>query len=346
MISPNNRKTLSIAARLLFLVFLIVGSVYIITKQQTAAYQKKSGKTFGTYYHITYQSDRILTKEIEEVLKAVDNSLSMFNKHSTISKINGNQSDSTDKLLTEVYEIAQNVSKITDGAFDITVAPLVNLWGFGFDSNHSPTDKSIDSILHFVGFEKIQLKGNKIIKSDARQMLDFSAIAKGYACDKLAKLFNQYDIRNYMIEIGGEVYAKGRNSEKQPWRIGVSLPEEVNNNTSQEKIIDVIHSEKIALATSGNYRNFYYKDGKRYAHTINPKSGRPVEHTLLSATVMTNSCAKADAFATAFMVLGLEKSKQIVKTNKDIEAYLIYTDKDNKYNVWCSAKMKKLLDND
>lgn len=297
----------------------------------TESYIKDSGMVFGTTYSITYQYHENLKSDIEGVMQQVDNSLSPFNKSSVITAINNNTSTKADKYLTEVFTLAQAVNKETDGAFDITVAPLVNAWGFGFRSGKRPTEAQTDSLLAIVGQEKVTLKDGKIIKSDPRIMLDCSAIAKGFGVDKVAEFLSGKGIENYLVEIGGEISARGKNSRGTEWNIGITKPIDDSLSINQENQAVLQITDK-AMATSGNYRNFYYEGGKKYAHTINPHTGKPAQSDILSATVIAESCAVADAYATAFMVLGSKKAKEILKKHPELQAYLILSDN----SVWQS----------
>ena len=328
-----------------FLLFLVIGTVIIIKQQKNINYQHDEGFIFGTIYHITYHSNTNLKKEIEAELKKVDQSLSPFNKTSVISKVNRNENSVVDPMFKEVFLLAENISNETHGAFDITVAPLVNEWGFGFKKGVEPTRQVIDSLKHIVGYQKVKLTPkNYVQKQDPRIMLDCSAIAKGYGCDVVARLLRKNGINDYMIEIGGEIVTRGFNQKQEPWRIGVNKPTDDSLNTNQE-LQTVLNVTDIAMATSGNYRNFYYKNGKKYAHTIDPKTGYPVQHTLLSATVLAKDCATADAYATSFMVMGLEKAKEILNRHSELMAYLIYTNDDGKTEVWYSPSLKgKILE--
>ena len=297
----------------------------------TESYIKDSGMVFGTTYSITYQYHENLKSDIEDVMQQVDNSLSPFNKSSVITAINNNTSTKADKYLTEVFTLAQTVNKETDGAFDITVAPLVNAWGFGFRSGTRPTEAQTDSLLAIVGQEKVSLKDGEIIKSDPRIMLDCSAIAKGFGVDKVAEFLADKGIENFLVEIGGEISARGKNSRGTEWNIGITKPIDDSLSINQENQAVLQITDK-AMATSGNYRNFYYEGGKKYTHTINPHTGKPTQSDILSATVIAESCAVADAYATAFMVLGSEKAKEILKKHPELQAYLILSDN----SVWQS----------
>ena len=262
----------------------------------------------------------------------------MFNEQSTISKINNNQAVEPDKMFLDVFQLAQQVSKDTHGAFDITVAPLVNIWGFGFKHGQEPTKHAIDSLRQFVGYQKVSYDGKTIQKQDPRIMLDCSAIAKGYGADVVAGVLNEKGIKNYLVEIGGEIVTRGINEKRLPWKIGVTKPtdEAMEGNGELQTVLNVTDR---AMATSGNYRNFYYKGGRRYAHTIDPKTGYPVQHNILSATVLAERCAVADAYATSFMVMGLDKTKKILEKHPDLMAYIIYDDQGQN-KIWYSPSLK------
>lgn len=340
----NKRSKKRLSLQLGFLTFLIIGTILIIKHQHNMPYQHNRGSVFGTFYNITYQCDNDLQKEIEAELKKVDQALSMFNQESIISKINRNEKVELNEMFLQVINLAQKVSQDTDGAFDITVAPLVNAWGFGFKTGAKPSDVSIDSLMNTVGYKKISLKGRQLIKENKNTMLDCSAIAKGYGSDVVAAFLRKRGIENYMVEIGGEVVTQGISEKRVPWRIGVTKPTDDSLNVENE-LQTVLNVTNKSMATSGNYRNFYYKDGKKYAHTIDPKTGYPVQHSLLSATVLADNCATADAYATSFMVMGIEKAKGVLERHPELMAYFIYTDKNGNLAVWYSPTMKdKILE--
>lgn len=323
-----------------FLVVLIVGTVLILRKQ--APYQTDQGFVFGTIYKITYQSKENLKNDIEAELKKVDNSLSPFNKASVITRINENTDLTADSLFTEVFLLAKQISQETHGAFDITVAPLVNAWGFGFKNAAQVDSALIDSLTQFVGIDKVNLVNGKIVKKDPRLMLDCSAIAKGYGVDRVARLLDNKGVRNYMIDIGGELVMKGENPKMETWSIGVNKPIDDSLSVNQE-IQTVLKLTNVGLATSGNYRNFYYKGGKKYAHTIDPRTGYPIQHNILSATVVAPNCATADAYATSFMVLGLDSAKQICNAHPELDAYFIYTTDKGNTEIYYTTGMKQYL---
>lgn len=322
-----------------FLTLLVVGTILIIRQQRSMPYQKSSDFIFGTTYHITYQCDSDLTQSIKAELLKVDASLSPFNKGSVITAINENKDVSPDEMFKEVFSLAMDISKETDGAFDITVAPLVNAWGFGFKNGSQPSHHQVDSLLQLVGYKKVSMADGKVKKQDPRIMLDCSAIAKGYGTDRVARLLRNRGVQNYMVEIGGEVVTSGVNPERLPWKIGVTKPTDDSLNTGHE-LQTILNLTDKAMATSGNYRNFYYKGGKKFAHTIDPKTGYPVQHSILSATVIAKSCAVADAYATSFMVMGLDKARQVLERHPELMAYFIYSDEKGEMAVWFSPSLR------
>ena len=322
-----------------FLVFLIVGTVFIVRQQRSTPYQHDKGQVFGTFYHITYQNDTSLNNDILAELAKVDSALSMFNDKSIISRINRGEDVKTNEMFDTVFNLAENIADNTNGAFDITVAPLVNAWGFGFKTGNPPTKAAIDSLRSIVGYKKVALRNNRITKTDPRVMLDCSAIAKGYGCDVVAHLLQRHGIENYMVEIGGEVVTHGISEKRLPWKIGVTKPTDDSLAVDKE-LQTVLNVKDMAMATSGNYRNFYYKNGKKYAHTIDPKTGYPVQHNILSATVLAKHCAEADAYATSFMVMGLDGAKKTLENHPELMAYLIYADHKGNMQVWYSPSMK------
>ena len=317
----------------------IIIAIAVMMGHKDEPYQRNSGFIFGTSYNITYQCADDHKADIEKALAEVDASLSPFNDTSIITHVNRNEDVVLDNLFLDVFRLAQKINEDTDGAFDITVAPLVNAWGFGFKNGVNPDDNVIDSLRQVVGFNKVRLENNKVVKFDPRVMLDCSAIAKGYGVDVVANLLRKLGIKNFMVEIGGEVVTSGVNPERMPWRIGVTKPTDDSLSVNNE-LQTVINVTDKAMATSGNYRNFYYKEGRKNAHTIDPKTGYPVQHSILSATVITDDCATADAYATSFMVLGMEKARLVLDRHPEMMAYFIYSDDSGQNQVWFSPSLK------
>ncbi|MDE7377566.1 MAG: FAD:protein FMN transferase [Paraprevotella sp.] len=329
-------------ARWGFLLLLIAGTVYAIRTNRNIPFQRNEGMIFGTTYHITYQWDSDLHADIRNEMEKVNASLSPFNPRSIISAVNRNEDVLPDSMFTEVFELAGRISENTDGAFDITIAPLVNAWGFGFENNDRITPNQIDSLLAFVGHRKVSMENGRIVKRDPRTILDCSAIAKGYGCDVVARMLDRRGVRNYMVEIGGEIVLHGQNPRRKAWQIGINQPVEDSLNISG-KLETILNATDIAMATSGNYRNFYYKDGRKFAHTIDPHTGYPVQHSLLSSTVLAPECAVADAYATAFMVMGLDSAKQIAERHPELMVYFIYADEQGNNRSYYSPELKKMI---
>ena len=326
-----------------FLVLLIVGTVLIIRQQRSMPYRQVSDFVFGTTYKIIYQCDSDLSVAVRDELMKVDRSLSPFNKESVITAVNQNREVKLDPYFIEVFTKAMEVSRDTEGAFDITVAPLVNAWGFGFKHEQMPTKSQVDSLRQIIGYQKVSLVGGKVRKQDPRMMLDCSAIAKGFGVDAVARMLRNRGVQNFMVEIGGEVVTCGVNAQRLPWRVGVIKPSEDSLNVGHE-LQTILNVTDKAMATSGNYRNFYYKNGRRYAHTIDPKTGYPVQHSLLSATVVANSCTVADAYATSFMVMGRERAQQLLERHPELMAYLIYDDGHGDIAVWFSPSLRSKIE--
>ncbi|MCQ2218677.1 MAG: FAD:protein FMN transferase [Paludibacteraceae bacterium] len=316
---------------------IVLAFAFVIFQEpaKRSKYLVDTGRVHGTMYKLSYESPSgvSLTSDLDSLFHAFDLSLSTFNDSSIISRINHNDTTVVvDDYFTSVFETAMEVSRNTGGAFDMTVAPLVNAWGFGFKKKENVTPELIQSILAHVGYEKVKLEKGKIVKSDTCVMLDAAAIAKGYSCDVVARYLENKGVKNFMVDIGGEVVVKGFNPQGKLWSIGIEKPIEDSTMLHQE-LQSIIQLENRAVATSGNYRQFYHLGGKKYSHTINPHSGYPVNHNLLSATVVAPDCKTADAYATAFMVLGLEESMLLVNYIPDMEAYFIYENEMGEMSV-------------
>lgn len=327
----------------IWLAFLILATIWILVRRnQQNDYNSITGFVFGTVYNITYQYKGDLKSEIEAELKRFDFSLSPFNDSSVISRVNRNEELVTDTFFQKCFNRSMEISRDTKGAFDITIAPLANAWGFGFKKGAFPDSLMIDSLLQITGYDKVKLVDGKVTKNDPRIMLSCSAVAKGYAVDVVAHFLESKGIKNYIVDIGGEVVVKGKNSQGGLWRIGINKP--IDDSLSRQKDLQtILEITNAGLATSGNYRNYYYKDGKKYAHTIDPRTGYPVQHSILSSTVIAKDCMTADALATAFMVMGLEEAEKFCKADPNIDAYFIYSGKDGKFETYFTEGMKKYI---
>ena len=292
-----------------------------------------SGVVWTTDYHITYQGRIDLNDSVQAVLNAVDMSASVYNEKSVISAINAGRSDAVDACLKHLYEASLKVHKASDGAFDPTVMPLVNAWGFGYKNGQLPTRAQLDSILQFVGLEKTRLEQDRIVKQDPRTQFDFSSIAKGYACDEIGRMLERNGVENYMVEIGGEVAVKGVSPRGDKWNVSIDMPQSDPNGVHHESVM-TLSLENGGVATSGNYRKYKEVDGKRISHIVNPKTGMSEESTLLSVTITAPDCMTADAWATACMAMGTEKTQTLMENEKKMGVMTIATTPNGSYEVW------------
>lgn len=292
------------------------------------------GSTMGTTYHITYfdADGRNFKKEIDSLLIDFNQSLSTYIPDSEISTFNKHAILKFElPYFLPMLEMSKEVYDLSGGAYDPTVGPLVNAWGFGPEGRQTPDPLVVDSLIRLVGFDSIYYDSVSVCKLKANIQLDFSAIAKGYGADVISDFLLAQNIENHFVEIGGEIMCHGTNQQNKKWRVGINVPSPDAEMQSAHAIISL--SDK-GIATSGNYRNYYIKDGRKYAHTISPVTGAPVEHSLLSATVVAQDCATADAVATALMVMGLEKGKEMLEEREDLEAYLIYSDDNGRMKMY------------
>lgn len=328
--------------RKLFAHLCLLVSILLISCGQEPRYYEVSGR-LHTPYHIKFEHTKSLEKEIDEQLKYFYHLFNAFDSTSVISRVNRNEPVEVDTLFQRVFRKAMEVSALTDGAYDVTCAPLINLWGFGFSRMDSVTPARIDSLRQFIGFQKVRLEGNRVVKDDPRLIMNFSSIADGTVCDMIARRLEQEGVRNYLVEFGGEMRVCGVNPSGQNWRLGITKPTDDTLGINQALEQIVAFPRPLGMATSGNYRNFYVKDGKRYAHTIDPRVGTPVQRDILSATIVAPDAMTADAFATAFMVLGAEEAKALHRKVPDIEYFIIRADSTGGYHTEYSAGFRPFL---
>jgi len=298
----------------------------------------------GTTYHITYfdSKNRDFKPKIEQILKEFDNSVSTYKKNSIISKINANvENVKIDHYFKTCFIKAKEVWKITDGAFDPTVYPLVNAWGFGPGKKMKLEQRQIDSIIQFVDFNLIELKKNKVVKKDLRVALDFNSFAQGYSVDIVSDFLNKKGIKSYLVEIGGEVYAKGKKPDGSFWSVGIEKP--IDNKETSNALKAIVKLENLAIATSGNYRKFFVENGVKYSHQIDPKTGYTSKNNLLSTSIITKYCMDADALATGLLVMGIEKSIAFLELHKEIQAFLIYSDEFGNFKIYETEGLKNIL---
>lgn len=316
----------AVGMRDLFLLSMLLMFVSCNTQKNT----KVSGPVFGTSYGITYYSEttKDFQKEFDSLFSVINKSLSTYKEDSDISKINRNEDTNVDGHFKTVFNASKQIFKETEGAFDPTIGAVVNAWNFGPKDKVVGLDElRIDSLMASVGFDKVTLLNDRVVKENPITFLDFNAIAKGYGVDVVSEYLETQHIENYIVEIGGEIRCKGINMETQkPWRVGVEKPN-FDGSQSLMKVIDM-HDE--AMATSGTYRKFNIDDnGNRYSHIIDTKTGYPSKTNLLSISVITDNCMVADAYATSFKVMGIENTKTFLKTHPELKVFLIFENDKN-----------------
>ena len=322
----------------------IVAAAIMIFRQTgdaPAVYRTASGVVWHTTYNITYESSRDLGDSIIAVTGGIDMSASMFNPRSVLSRINSNSSNCADSMVAKLLQRSQEINRETGGAFDPTIAPLMRLWKTQDTVATLPDEAAIDSVMQFVGMDNVRLaNGNQVIKSDSRLQLDFNAIAKGLGCDEVGRMLKRNGVTNYLVEIGGEITASGVNERGLPWHVSIDLPIESNDTVVHSSAL-VLQLDKGGIATSGNYRNYKIVDGRKVAHIIDPRTGHTAISNLLSATVIATDCMNADAYATALMVMGLDRARKFADDRNDLSVVLIYADADDRLQVWRSPGVAK-----
>lgn len=327
--------------------------------QSSKTYLSLQGKTMGTYYNITYSDagEKNYQPQIDSLLEALNKQVSTYIPSSLISTFNQaedslvlSEIEQKDHFL-ENLSVASEIYTLSEGAFDPTVMPLVNYWGFGVEERRPVTSVDsalIDSLKMLVGFNKVILIGGEndrlvLKKTKPGVQLDFSALAKGYGVDAIGRLLESKGVKDYLVEIGGEVGARGVNKQGEKWTIGVNQPSETSQLTD---FVAVLSLDNQGMATSGNYRNFYEVNGVKYSHTINPKTGFPERNTLLSATIIAQNCMYADALATACMVMGTDAAFNWIQELQDVEAYLIYGEEDGGMGEKYTEGLRPFLEED
>lgn len=306
--------------------FIICTATLLFTSCQKQAVNHFAGSALGTTYTVTYtgKESSHLKNQTDSILQIINHEFSVFDSTSLLSQINMGKDIALNSDFVHVLTQSIQIGAKTNGAFDCTLQPLLELWGFGRAQHKQIVPpKTIDSVKQFVGYRLIAIDKNHLIKKDARVQLNFNAIAKGYAVDKIAALFLEKGYPNFVIEVGGEIVAKGTKKGK-PWKIGIQVPTETADGAQESQ--NSFELTDMAVATSGNYRNYFEKNGVRYTHILNPQTGRPEQSNLLSVSIIANDCMTADAYATAFMVLGLDKAMQLAETIPNLEAFFIYDD--------------------
>ncbi len=301
---------------------LVLTVLFIISCKKEQKNTILEGAVFGTYYRVTYNSEVNYQKQFDSLFYEINKSMSTYQVNSDISKLNRNEEVQVDKHFVKVLNASREIYKATKGAFDPTIGAVVNAWDFGPEGKIADLDSlKVNSLMQFVGFNKVKLVDKQVVKSQ-KTFIDFNAIAKGYAVDVLSEFLIRKNIKSNLVDIGGELNAKGINMEKQiPWRVGVENP----NFDGTQSINQAISLQNEAMATSGTYRKFKVDDeGNRYAHIIDTKTGYPSKTNILSVSVIAENCMTADAYATAFQAMGIEKIKSFLKTHSELKVFLIF----------------------
>lgn len=299
------------------------------------------GEAQGTTWHIKWYGDPDLVSrtETDSLLRAFDLIASLYVDSSELCRLNRGESFDLSPTLIKMIQRSLEISYETDGYFDITVGPLVKAWGFSKEKGIDPDSSMVDSLRRLTGFHRISLKNSRLLMDTTGMKIDVNAVAQGFSVDLICELFESRGIRNYLVEIGGEVRVSGQKPDGSPWKVGIEKP--TANAFDAQEVFRTLTISDISVATSGSSRKYYMKDGVRYSHTIDPKTGYPVHHTLLSVTVIAPTCADADAFATAFMVMGIEKAKRILQKHPAMEAFFIYSAPDGSLKTDSTAGFEK-----
>lgn len=304
--------------------FLVTLAAVLLTSCNKVPRTDINGLTQGSFYSVSYYDDRDFSNEIDSILQAVDNSVSLWNENSTISRANRNDSVELDPIFIDNFKVAQRAAQISGGLFDATISPLVAAWGFSYKSGEPMTDRKTDSLLNLVGYTKVRIEGNRLVKENPMSQLDFNAVAQGYTSDLIGSFLESKGVDNFIVNIGGEVLAKGLKSNGREWIVGIEKP--ANDKDDAPVTQTKIKLHDAGIVTSGSSRKYIEKDGKRYSHSIDPHTGRPAENNLLSVSVVAKTAVWADALASVFMIAGLERSIEMLRQTDSIEAYFIYWD--------------------
>ena len=294
------------------------------------------GEAQGSYYAITYydEQERNFQHEIDSIFHAVDVSVNLWVDTSVISKVNRNEDVTLDSIFVDNFRIAQEAAALSGGYFDPTISPIVAAWGFSYKHGDSITPQLIDSLKQLVDYRKVRIENGMVVKENPAMTLDFNAIAQGYTSDLIASFLDSRGIKNYLVDTGGEIMARGAKPNGQPWIVGIEKP--ADNWDSEQVVHTRIALRDKGLVTSGSTRKYVERDGKRYSHCIDPNTGYPVEHQVLSVTVMANSSVWADALASICMVMGMEKSLPLIESMDEVEAYYIYVNENNELETFAT----------
>ena len=326
-------------------IILFIGLVILASCGKQSKKMVLQGLAQGSYYAVTYYDEqgRNFQHEIDSIFHAVDMSVNLWVDSSVISKVNRNEEVVLDQIFIDNFNIAQEAAKLSDGYFDPTVSPIVAAWGFSYKVGDSITPQLIDSLKQWVDYRKVRIENGKVIKESPNMTLDFNAIAQGYTSDLIAAFLESRGIKSYLVDTGGEIMAKGEKTNGKPWIVGIEKPAE--NKESEQVVQTRIALRDKGLVTSGSTRKYVERNGKRYSHSINPKTGYPVEHNVLSVTVLAENSVWADALASICMVMGLEQSLPLIESLDGVEAYYIYSNEQNELETFATEGFKTLIIN-
>lgn len=301
------------------------------------------GEAQGSYYAITYYDEqgRNFHQKIDSIFHAVDVSVNLWVDTSVITKVNRNEEVKLDSIFVDNFRIAQEAARLSEGYFDPTISPIVAAWGFSYKHGDSITPQLIDSLKQLVDYQNISIEEGKVVKANPAMTLDFNAIAQGYTSDLIASFLDSRGIKNYLVDTGGEIMARGEKPNGQPWIVGIEKP--ADNWDSEQVVHTRIALRDKGLVTSGSTRKYVERNGKRYSHCIDPKTGYPVEHNVLSVTVLAENSVWADALASICMVMGMEKSLPLIESMNGVEAYYIYVNEQNALETFATDGFAKLV---
>jgi len=330
-----------------FKMLMLLLAVTFYSCTQTEIYRQLQGETMGTYWNIKMVpgTEEVELFEIEELLNQFNMGVSTYLPESSLSQFNASDSGrdfdgDVQSWMKQLLESSMRINEASKGAFDPSASELFNAWGFGEKLTGLPDSSAIDSLRQFIGMDGFHWEGSFLSKSDPRASLNFNAIAKGYGVDLLASLLENKGVEDFYLEIGGEVRCKGRNPNGKHWSIGINLPEE---GSSTQSVFTTIHLDNQSVATSGNYRNIKEENGRKWSHTIDPRTGYPVQSDVLSASIVAPNCMTADALATACMVMGKNACLDMINQMDGVEAYLIGSDENGNFTEHLSSRMQALL---
>lgn len=306
--------------------FLFLLTCCFLTGCNTVEKQQFFGTTQGSYYSIIYfdEQNRNFSSDFDSIFKEIENTLSLWDENSMIRKVNRNEDVELNQIFIDNFNYAMEAAELTDGLFDPTVGPLVSAWGFHYKEGMEMTPAIVDSLRQLVDYRKVKIEDGRVVKANPNMTLDFNAVAQGYTTDMIGEFLLSKDVNDFLVDVGGEIMARGSKPNDEPWKVGIEKPAATKD--SERIVQEIVELNNQSIVTSGNYRKYVEKNGKRYSHSLNPKTGYPSENTLLSATVICDNTAWADCLASICMVVGMENAMEILETQENVKAYFIYLD--------------------